>query len=152
VHRDTCGSDHYPNICRFTEPNPKETKGLGWRTKTANWEGYHKTLTEILQETGEKLTIEEITSAIHESATKNVKITSQEVPQRRLKWMTTEIREETKKRRKAERKHKSTPNTENLLEFKKLMTTVRRMMRKDKKEACEEFVGSINERTSSQEM
>jgi hypothetical protein len=49
VHGDTCGSDHYPTICRFTEPNPKATKRPGWRTKAANWEGYQKTLTETLQ-------------------------------------------------------------------------------------------------------
>jgi ribonuclease HI len=66
--------------------------------------------------------------------------------------MTTEIREENKKRRRAERKYKRTPNTENLLEFKKLKATVRRMMRKARKEAWEEFLGSINERTPSQEM
>jgi hypothetical protein len=92
VHGETFGSDHYPTICRFTEPNPKATKRPGWRTKTANWEGYQETLTEILRKIGEKPTIEEITSAIHESATKNVKRTSQEITQRRLKWMTTEIR------------------------------------------------------------
>jgi hypothetical protein len=67
-------------------------------------------LTEILQETGKQLTIEEITSAIHESATNNVKRTSQEVPQRMLKWITTEIQEETKKRRKASGSTKELPN------------------------------------------
>jgi hypothetical protein len=69
-----------------------------------------------------------------------------------LNWMLTEIREETKKRRRVKMKYKRTPNTEYLLEFKKLKATVRRMMRKARKEAWEEFLGSINERTSSQEM
>jgi undecaprenyl pyrophosphate synthase len=77
VHRDTCRSDHYPTICRFTEPNPKATKRPASRTKTANWEGYQKTLTET--ETGEKLTIEEVTSTIYEIVTKNVKRTTEEV-------------------------------------------------------------------------
>jgi hypothetical protein len=72
-----------------------------------------------------------MTRAIHESATKNVKRTSQEILQKRLKWMTTEIREETKKRRRAERRYKITPNTENLLD--ELKATVRRMMRKAEK-------------------
>jgi hypothetical protein len=47
---------------------------------------------------------------------------------------------------------KELPTPKIFLNSKKLKGTLRRMMRKPKKEAWEDFVGSINARTSSQEM
>jgi hypothetical protein len=80
-------------------------------------------------------------------ATKNVKRTSQEVPQRRRNPRRNKKRTEGRRGRT-----KEPPTRKIYLNSKKLKATVRRMMRKAEKEAWEEFVGSINKRTSSQEM
>jgi glucan phosphorylase len=63
--------------------------------------------------------------------------------------MTPQIKDEIRERKKAERKYYTrTSSTDNLINFKRLKASVRRMMKKARKEAWEEFVSSINEKTS----
>jgi hypothetical protein len=62
--------------------------------------------------------------------------------------MTPQIKDEIRERKKAEQKYTRTSSTDNLINFKRLKASVRRMMKKAIKEAWEELVSSINEKTS----
>jgi hypothetical protein len=72
------------------------------------------------------------------------------VPKKKMKWITTEIRQKIRERRKTERTYKKKPSTENLLIYKRVKAETRRMMKKTRKEMWEEFVGTINEKTIRQ--
>jgi hypothetical protein len=80
-----------------------------------DWENYHSSLARALRNTDERLSIKEITKTIFESAAQNIKRTSQEIPKRKLKWMTPQINDKIRERRKTERKYKRTSSTDNLI-------------------------------------
>jgi hypothetical protein len=81
---------------------------------------------------------------------KTSKKTSETIPKRGLKWITPTVREKIQLRRKAERRYKQTPNTENMLEYKKIKGQTRRVMNIAKREAREQFVSNITAETPSQ--
>jgi hypothetical protein len=51
-----------------------------------------------------------------------------------MQWITTEIRQKIRERRKTERTYKKKPSTDNLLIYKRVIAETRRMMKKTRKE------------------
>jgi hypothetical protein len=62
------------------------------------------------------------------------------IPKKKMKWITTEIRQKIRERIKAERTYKKKPSTDNLLIYKRVKAETRRMMNKTRTEMWEEFL------------
>jgi Reverse transcriptase (RNA-dependent DNA polymerase) len=121
-----------------------------WILETAKWDDFRKEIKHKLQ--GENHDINEITEAIQKAAKNNIKQTSGKVPNKNIKWMTEELRELIRQRRRAERRLRNHKTDENITEFKRLKATTRLLLKKARRDAWREFTNSMTCHTPSKEI
>jgi Reverse transcriptase (RNA-dependent DNA polymerase)/Endonuclease-reverse transcriptase len=146
------GSDHYPTVTTiirgpsYSEPNKRPR----WKLKTAKWDKYSKEVEETLEHNNQN--IQSITKAIQNAANNNIKKTTGREPPKRLKWMTPEVQEAIRQRRRAERRLRNHRTTENIVEYKKLKAYAKLVMKRTRKEEWERYVNSITQQTPTTEI
>jgi Reverse transcriptase (RNA-dependent DNA polymerase)/Endonuclease-reverse transcriptase len=150
VQDDLHDSDHYPIITRFWKASPRATKRPRWILSTAKWDEYRKGVGEVLSRCNDSTNINQITEAILPSAAKNIKRSKETISDKKLKWMTPEIRELIKNRRKAERKLKKPHTIDDVIEFKRLKAKVRLEIKTARKKCWHEFTNTITHQTPTQ--
>jgi len=146
-------SDHYPTVTTLSSERSAHSMRKRWIMEKANWKKYREQVEQNLQ-ISNKINIQEITKAIQKAAADNIKQTSGNPPSKKIKWMTDELRELIRERRRAERKLKSFQHctTENITNYQRLKATSRLLLKRARKEEWETFANTITRTTPSKEI
>jgi ribonuclease HI len=147
---DLHNSDHYPTVTSVATTKTSTTLRRRWRMDTAKWPKYRVETSNKIQ--GRNLNIEEFTEIIQQAATNNIKKTSGKPASRRIKWMTEELRELIRQRRRAERKLRNHKTDDNVRDYQRLKATTRLLLKKARQEEWRQFVNTMTVHTPSREI
>jgi hypothetical protein len=145
-------SDHYPIIMRFQNALPGDSKRPRWILNSANWDKYRKNVDDDLEVKTVAPDIQSITQTILNSASMSIKRSKTTITKKTLKWMTPEIQNFIRERRKAERRMKRQNTPENVIEFKRLKAKVRWQIKNARRKAWEEYTSTLTNQTPTQQI
>jgi hypothetical protein len=120
------------------EPNPQKK------------EEYRKDRAVEMERLTQPISAEIMTDIVRKGAGKNIKRTQDEVPNRKLKWTTPEIKEKIRETRKTERTYQRNPTTENLIAYKIEKARTWRSIKEERKTQCNDFTQIKTTKTTAQ--
>ena len=151
---DNGNSDHLPIQITINKSYDFDTF-TRWNFKKADWDKYRQ-LAIFDKPIQDFSTINELADYIvqtinyaGEEAIGKIKIEKGKTPK---PWWNSACKQATKNKKKAYRKFKTTPNTENHIAYKKANAIAVRTIRQSKKESWEKFLASINSYTSAKDV
>jgi ribonuclease HI len=150
VVNDLHNSDHYPTITSVTSTKSTPTLRRRWILETANWKKFRGDVKNKLQ--GGNPNMKDITDAIREAAFQNIKKTSGKPPKRTIRWMTDELRDLIRQRRRAERRLRNHKTDENLMDFQRLKATTRLLLKRARQEEWRRFTNTMTNQTPAKEI
>jgi Endonuclease-reverse transcriptase/Reverse transcriptase (RNA-dependent DNA polymerase) len=150
VISDLHNSDHYPTVTTVATTKSSTSLRRRWRMDTAKWPDYRTETNNKIQ--GQNLNIEELTKIIQQAATNNIRKTTGKPATKKIKWMTEELRELIRQRRRAERRLRNYKTDENVTEYQRLKATTRLLLKKARQEEWRQFVSTMTVHTPSREI
>jgi ribonuclease HI len=147
---DLHNSDHYPIITSVDTSKSFPSLRKRWRMETANWDGFRRYIKNKFQ--GENPNIDAFTSTIKEAALQNIKKTTGTQTKKPIRWMTEELRELIRQRRRAERRLRNHKTDDNLMEYHRLKATSRLLLKRARQEEWHRFTSTITSHTPSKEI
>ena len=151
---DNGNSDHLPIQITINKSYDFDTF-TRWNLKKADWDKYRQ-LAIFDKPIQDFSTIQELADYIVETinyagdqAIGKIKIENGKIPK---PWWNSACKQATKNKKKAYRKFKRTPNTENHIAYKKANAIAVRTIRQSKRESWETFLASINSYTSAKDL
>lgn len=149
VTDDLCSSDHYPISIQFPESHTETSKRPRWILNNADWDTFSKLAICSMDDNNNNVenSVEKLTSTIFNAARNSIPLTSSRISKQHVPWWSPKVSEAIKLRKKALRKFKARPTTENLIEFKKLRANAIRTINTAKTESWMKFVSTIESQT-----
>ena len=144
---DLCGSDHYPISISF---GSIETSSAvpSWKLRKADWPSFSKKASEELGYSNPAVSFDEFSEKLITIAKNNIPKSKFSVRKHNTVWFNDTCKEAIKERKKALRKVKSSPTSENIQKYKVIRGQARRTIKTARRQSWQNFVSSINSRTS----
>jgi ribonuclease HI len=152
VHHDTGNSDHFPTVLELLDDTISTSKRANWRITHANWERFQEQVENTIINIDRNLSSLEMTSIIIDSALNNIPRTSTKTRNKHIPWMTEEIRQLKKDRRRAERLQRTHPSLENLIALRKCRAKLRYTMKMERKKSFKSYVDNITSQTPTSQI
>lgn len=148
VGMDLHSSDHFPvwiHLPNGTVPEPGPSR---WVLRKADWPLYSQ-LVEFEPQNDIEAMVDHITSVIHCAAAASIPQSSGQPRRQPVPWWNNDCRSAIRDRRKALRRFRCRPSTENLEAFRIARARARRIIKESKRKSWREFLQSINRTTPS---
>lgn len=151
THDDLHGSDHYPISINLLTKQIERKKRPKWKLNDGNWTLFN-TLSTVnctnILDTSIDESVTKFSNLITQSASESIPKTTSKSKRTPVPWWTSEIHDAIKSRRKALKIFSKSPNTTNLVLFKKLRAKARFLIKQSCRITWENYVKSISIHTS----
>lgn len=149
VLEDLYGSDHYPTVCMLrTQDKQKITQMKRRNYKNANWEEYHRKITEKIK--SKQIQYNELEEIIHEVAETTIpqrKTINTTKKQKCNNWWDEECSRILKARKESIKKFKNNGNLENYIDIKRTIALSKKVFKSKKKQSFKNFCEKLNVNT-----
>uniref|UniRef100_T1I2R8 Endo/exonuclease/phosphatase domain-containing protein n=1 Tax=Rhodnius prolixus TaxID=13249 RepID=T1I2R8_RHOPR len=153
VHRDLCGSDHFPIMISCANQDANLSVVPRWSLKRAQWEKFASMANFRDQEFNNiDEEAEYITKVLVDAAETSIPKTSVTLKKTPAPWWNGECKNAIKNRKKALRQFYNQASEENLAKYKILRSKARRIIKESRKESWRQFVSTISQSTPSSEI
>ena len=150
VHNDLCGSDHYPVLIKANRANQSDALS-SWKLDKADWYAFSEACFE-------ELTLENVDTdddAIKKFSQNLISIASRTIPKSKpgkrtvnTIWFNSNCKDAILSRKKALKRAKLSPTAENMDNYRIIRAKSRRTIRSSRRQSWQNFVSTINSRTS----
>jgi len=144
---DLCGSDHYPILISY---GSIETSSAipSWKLRKADWPSFSNEASEQLCFSIPHMSLDEFSDKLLTIAKNNIPKSKFSVRKHNTVWFNDTCKEAINKRKKALRKVKSSPTSKNIQQYQIIRGQTRRTIKTARRQSWQNFVSSINSRTS----
>lgn len=149
VHKDLCGSDHYPIVLNKLDFSPNVSRPVRWNIRRANWSVFTAAadLEASVHQTDVDSRVQNVTQSIIQAAEKAVPLTSSKPRRIPVPWWNEECSEAVRMRKRALRIFSKRPTTENLEAFRKLRAKARQTIKQAQRASWIRYISTITYRT-----
>ena len=146
VHRDQCGSDHFPIFIDIIKRMPEE-RVPNWQLHKANWDAFSNQCLqylniELFEDAEDPLTL--FASTLLDIATNTIPKSSSNLHRKHNPWFNAECKEAVKRRKRALRKLKKYPTNVNLQIYRETRAKTRNIIKKNKRQSWKNYVSKLN--------
>ena len=146
VHRDQCGSDHFPIFIDIIKRMPEE-RVPNWQLHKANWDAFSNQCLqnlniELFEDAEDPLTL--FASTLLDIATNTIPKSSSNLHRKHNPWFNAECKEAVKCRKRALRKFKKYPTNVNLQIYRETRAKTRNIIKKNKRQSWKNYVSKLN--------